>query len=84
MTDKIENILIVDDSIENISLLSKILIENGYKVRVAKSGKDALDSINESIPDLILLDVKMPDLNGYEVCKKLKKMPELIPFQYYF
>lgn len=72
MSNKSETILIVDDTIENLRLLSQILIENGYKVRAAKSGKEALASTNESMPDLILLDVKMPDLNGYEVCEKLK------------
>lgn len=66
------NILIVDDEPENLKLLSLLLIENGYKVRAAKTGKEALSSIQFSLPDLALLDIKLPDLSGFDVCKNIK------------
>ncbi|MGL5066052.1 MAG: adenylate/guanylate cyclase domain-containing protein [Microcoleus sp.] len=66
------NILIVDDSRNNLSLLDRILSKKGYKVRSATSGQLALDAVELSQPDLILLDIMMPDMDGYEVCKQLK------------
>ena len=66
------SILIVDDNLDNLQLLSKILMEQGYDVRVANNGQMAVKSASADPPDLILLDVIMPDLDGYEVCKKLK------------
>ncbi len=66
------NILIVDDNPHNLNLLSRILSEQGYKVRPAPSGKMALRSIDSTLPDLILLDIMMPEMDGYEVCQKLK------------
>ncbi|MDM8533530.1 response regulator [Clostridiaceae bacterium HSG29] len=65
-------ILIVDDVIENLKLLSEILNKEGYKVRVSPSGKLALRSVQIELPDLILLDVRMPKMDGYEVCRNLK------------
>ena len=67
-----ESILIVDDNPDNLRLLSGILSKKGYKVRPALSGPLALQSVQSSPPDLILLDIKMPDMNGYEVCSRLK------------
>jgi len=69
------NILIVDDTTENLQLLSNILKDSGYKVRPATSGKLALQAIEAKKPDLILLDIKMPEMNGYEVCTILKANP---------
>ncbi len=69
------NILVVDDTPANINLLTQILAEQGYKIRVAPSGKLALKSVQSHPPDLILLDINMPDLNGYDVCQKLKADP---------
>jgi len=65
-------ILVVDDTPENISLLVRILSNQGYKLRVALNGKLALESVRSNPPDLILLDIKMPDMDGYEVCRQLK------------
>lgn len=65
-------ILVVDDSLNNLSLLDRILSRKGYKVRVAASGKLGLDAVEFSQPDLILLDIMMPDMDGYEVCSRLK------------
>ncbi|PIG91004.1 EAL domain-containing protein [Gloeocapsopsis sp. IPPAS B-1203] len=65
-------ILIVDDVPENLLVLSKTLSGEGYQVRCAKNGAMALMGAKTAPPDLILLDVKMPDLDGYEVCRQLK------------
>lgn len=66
------NILIVDDNPKNLRLLSAVLTQNGYKVRPAPGGQMALRSAHSTQPDLILLDIKMPDMDGYEVCRQLK------------
>jgi two-component system sensor histidine kinase/response regulator len=66
------NILIVDDTPENLRLLSNVLTERGYKVRSVINGAMALMGAKAAPPDLILLDINMPDMNGYEVCEALK------------
>lgn len=66
------DILVVDDVPDNLRLLSKLLREHGYRVRVAINGKMALTSAMLSPPELILLDINMPHTNGYEVCQQLK------------
>lgn len=66
------NILIVDDSFENLRVLSAPLIEEGYKVRCVRNGSLALLSVKSTRPDLILLDIRMPEMSGYEVCQQLK------------
>ena len=66
------NILIVDDTRANLDVLSGILREQGYKVRPAPNGRLALKSIQVSRPDLILLDIRMPEMDGYEVCHRIK------------
>jgi serine phosphatase RsbU (regulator of sigma subunit) len=67
-----EDILIVDDTPDNLRLLSQILTEQGYRVRAVTSGSRALASVEVSLPDLILLDIRMPEMDGYEVCERLK------------
>jgi len=69
------NILIVDDTPDNLRVLSSILTGEGYHVRKAISGKIALKAASISPPDLILLDINMPEMNGYEVCQELKSNP---------
>lgn len=69
---KKSKILIVDDQIDNLRLLSEILTGRGYEVRKAINGSTALMGVQKFPPDLILLDINMPGLNGYEVCQKLK------------
>jgi signal transduction histidine kinase len=66
------NILVVDDTPDNLRLLSAMLNTQGYEVRKALNGKMALTACQMFLPDLILLDINMPDMNGYEVCKLLK------------
>jgi signal transduction histidine kinase len=67
-----ENILVVDDKPDNLRLLSNILIAEGYKVRKVLNGRLALDAAKLDPPDLILLDIMMPDPDGYQVCQSLK------------
>ncbi|WP_254566773.1 response regulator [Oscillatoria sp. HE19RPO] len=67
------NILVVDDTPDNVRLLSSVLSENGYRVCKALKGDMALTVCKNALPDLILLDVMMPGMDGYEVCKCLKQ-----------
>lgn len=66
-------ILIVDDTPNNLKLFHSLLSEKGYKVRLATNGEMALNSVNMDKPDLILLDIMMPGIDGYEVCHRLKQ-----------
>ena len=70
------NILIVDDISTNLQLLAQILSEQGYKTRTAPNGQLALRSIDLTPPDLILLDIMMPTMDGYQVCQALKASPK--------
>ena len=65
-------IIVIDDTPANLHLLTNLLRENGYVVRAFPSGKLALAVIEQSSPSLILLDIQMPQMNGYEVCQQLK------------
>jgi len=69
---KASNILIVDDVVDNLNMLADMLEDQGHDVRIAMSGKSALESVDEVPPDLILLDIQMPGMNGYQVCEHLK------------
>jgi CheY-like chemotaxis protein len=75
-SQKLTTILIVDDTPHNIQVLSAMLESQGYQVKKAISGQFALQGVKLAQPDLILLDVYMPGMNGYDVCQKLKSMPE--------
>ena len=70
------DILIVDDKVENIRLLSDFLGDKKYYVRKAINGKSALNAVKVKAPDLILLDINMPEMGGYEVCQILKSDPQ--------
>jgi diguanylate cyclase (GGDEF)-like protein len=70
-----QTILIVDDTPANLRLVSSVLTNQGYIVRCLTSGKMALVSAKANPPDLILLDVNMPDMSGYDVCRSLKSDP---------
>ena len=74
MSDKKKkaDILIVDDTIANLKVLVALLERKGYNARPVTSGKLALRAVQAAMPDLILLDIRMPDMDGYEVCRKLK------------
>jgi signal transduction histidine kinase len=71
------DILIVDDKVENLNVLAKILDQYGYTVRPATSARLAFKAAKKRLPDLILLDIRMPEMDGYEFCRKLKADPEL-------
>lgn len=66
------NILVVDDTPNNLRLLSAMLTSQGYEVRKALNGKMALTACRVVLPDVILLDINMPEMDGYQVCKALK------------
>ena len=65
-------ILAVDDKPQNLQFLGKLLADNGYEVGLAQSGQQALNFVIKNEPDLILLDIMMPEMDGYDVCKRLK------------
>lgn len=68
-------VLIVDDDPASLELLSGLLTTHRYNVRVANNGQRAIMAVQSSLPDLVLLDVNMPGMNGYEVCRRLKANP---------
>jgi len=69
-------ILVVDDVPENIRLLEAVLAPHNYKVLTAASGQEALDIVSREAPDLILLDILMPEMDGYEACQRLRHDPK--------
>ncbi len=66
-------VLIVDDIKQNLQILGDRLRQEGYRVAAASNGKDALEIVSKTTPDLILLDIMMPEMDGFEVCQRLKK-----------
>ncbi len=70
-------ILIVDDTDTNLHLLESLLIKEGYKVLAASSAIQALEIVKETVPDLLLLDVAMPGIDGFTLCRKVKGAPRL-------
>lgn len=79
LAQEIHEILLVDDSSTMRAMLADILSDHGYKVRQAENGRMALDEVSRSRPDLILLDVMMPELDGYAVCRELREDKEYLP-----
>jgi len=69
-------ILIVDDDVEALKLIGLMLERKGYEIQATTSGEKALQKASEAIPDLIILDVMMPDIDGYEIAKRLRDQPE--------
>jgi len=68
-----EKILIVDDTTDTVELLTKRLRADGYNTDAAYDGEEALEKVKEYAPDLIILDVMMPKIDGYEVCRRLSR-----------
>src|SRR5690242_19872637 len=66
------DVFIVDDNPNNLALLAGLLREEGFQVRAANSGRRALDMIRAHPPEIIMLDISMPEMDGYEVCASLK------------
>lgn len=71
------NLLVVDDTRANLRLLVDVLTKQGYRVRAAPNGRLALATIATDPPDLVLLDISMPDMDGYEVCQRMKADPTM-------
>lgn len=74
--NKKEKILIVDDEEKNLKLMAGILKNYGYSYETAKNGYEAIEKTNSYLPDLILLDIMMPEMDGFEVCRRLRENPE--------
>jgi len=69
-------VLVVEDSVSQRQMICDLLKESGLKVTVATDGVEALESIQDRCPDLVVLDIVMPKMNGYEVCRRLKADPK--------
>ena len=65
-------LLIVDDKPQNLRLMSDFLAEHGFDLMLTRSGAQALEKVRLATPDLVLLDVRMPEMDGFEVCRRLK------------
>jgi DNA-binding response OmpR family regulator len=70
-------ILIVDDDPYILMSLEFLMKKSGYDVMIARNGKETLDLLNKSVPDLVLLDIMMPDVDGYAICKHIKSTKKL-------
>jgi len=69
------SVLVVDDNDMNLALIAKILELEGYRVVLARNGREAIQSVVQNMPNLAILDVMMPDMDGYELCQKLRQPP---------
>ena len=67
-----ETIMIVDDEPENLKVISHVLLDSGYRINVAQDGETAIQVVKTEKPNLILLDVMMPHMDGFETCRRLK------------
>jgi len=70
-----KKVLVVDDDPDFVDAVKSVIEKGGYQVDVAYDGKEGLERVSQSKPDVIILDVMMPVMNGYEACKKLKADP---------
>jgi CheY-like chemotaxis protein len=77
MGDEKGKVLIVDDNPTNIQVVGNILTENNFEIAFARSGEKSIEQALHTDCDLILLDIMMPEYDGFEVCEKLKKIPKL-------
>ena len=67
-----KKILVVDDDFLNVALLKRYVLNAGFDVNTAYNGKEALEKIQQEVPDLILLDSVMPEMNGFELCRQIR------------
>ena len=70
------HILAVDDEVDTLNLVRIILESAGYTVEMAEIGREAFEKIDFRKPDLVLLDIRLPEMDGYEICRRLKEDPE--------
>jgi DNA-binding response OmpR family regulator len=84
VTERRKKVLIVDDEASIVSVLQRYVSNAGYEYETASNGQEALDKIKNEVPDLVLLDLMMPGINGFETCRRIrenektKKLPVLI------
>jgi DNA-binding response OmpR family regulator len=71
----VPHILVVDDEPEIVKMVQKIMEARGHRVTVARDGQEALDAVGRDRPDLVILDLNLPKITGFEVCKRLKTDP---------
>jgi len=76
---RVDRILVVDDTPDNLFLIQAILEEEGYQIEIVDNGREALEKIEENPPDLLLLDVMMPEIDGFEVTRRIRQN-EKLPF----
>jgi len=69
------SVLVVDDNDTNLELIGKILELEGYQVVLARNGREAIQSVVVGVPDMAIVDVMMPEMDGYELCQKLRQPP---------
>lgn len=72
-----KKVLVVDDDPYILMSVEFLMKKSGYEVMVARNGTEALDFINHQAPDLVLLDIMMPDVDGYSICRHIKSTPDL-------
>ncbi|ETR74691.1 MAG: response regulator receiver sensor signal transduction histidine kinase [Candidatus Magnetoglobus multicellularis str. Araruama] len=75
LQDAQETILIVDDNLVNLRVMIQHLAEAGYETRIAQDGHEAIEQLKIALPDIILLDIMMPGIDGFETCAKIKEIP---------
>jgi DNA-binding response OmpR family regulator len=75
--EALKKVLVVDDDPYILMSLEFLMKKNGYDVMVARNGTEALEIVGKQLPDMVLLDIMMPDVDGYEICKHIKKTPKL-------
>ncbi len=73
----LKKILVVDDDPYILMSLEFLMKKNGYDVMIARNGKEALELVEKQLPDLVLLDIMMPDVDGYEICRYIKKTAKI-------
>jgi DNA-binding response OmpR family regulator len=73
----LKKILIVDDEVDVVEVVEMLLETEGYNVLKAYNGKEALDMLETEIPDLVILDIMMPEIDGVEVCRRMRGMDEM-------
>ena len=68
-----KNLLIVEDSVVDLNKFIPLFLKKGFNVMITRSGAEALKIIEQSLPDLVLLDIILPDISGFDICQQLKK-----------